>query len=362
MTKRVLLTGLSTYWGGRLAQALEAFEEVETIIGVDPEEPRVELERTEYVKVGTQHNLLARIVRAAAIDTVVDTRLTVNSVTSSPREAHENNVIGTMNIVTACSGPDSPVRQFTFKSSAYFYGSEQDDPAFFHEGMMRPHPPRTPLERDIVEAETAVAEFAEQRPEVEVTILRFANVLGPDVDTAFTRMFDLPVVPMVLGFDPRIQFVHEDDVVHALEHCVFNYTPGVFNVAADGVLALSEAASLLGKRTAPILPPWGTGLVAGPLRSLGFKVPSEMLNLMRFGRGLDNRRFKATGFEYGHTSREAVAKLGERLRLDPVMRGVEGGYTYEREVEEFLRWSPHVQRDRAASKTGVEADEDPLGI
>jgi UDP-glucose 4-epimerase len=359
---RVLLTGLSTYWGGRLAQALEAFEEVETIIGVDSVEPNRELERTEFVKVSNQHNLLARIVRAAEIDTVIDTRLTVNSVTASPRAAHENNVIGTMNILTACSGEDSPVRQFIFKSSAYYYGSEQDDPAFFRESMLRPHPPRTPLERDIVEAETAVAEFAEKRSDVEVTILRCANVLGPDVDTVFTRLFALPAVPMVFGFDPRIQFVHEDDVVHALEHCVFNETPGVFNVAADGVLAWSEAASILGKRVFPALPPWGTGLVAGPLRSLGFKVPSEMLNLMRFGRGLDNRRFKATGFEYGFTSRETVAKLGEHLRLNPVMRGIEAGYTYEREVEEFLRWSPHVKRDQKAGTSGVEADQDLLGI
>jgi len=360
-TRRVLLTGLSTYWGGRLAQALEAFESVETIIGVDSLEPRRELERTEFVKVSNHHGLLARIVRAANIDTVIDTRLTVNSVSSGPRAAHENNVIGTMNILTACSGEDSPVRQFIFKSSAYYYGSEQDDPAFFRETMLRPHPPPTPLERDIVEAETAVAEFAEKRPDVEVTILRCANVLGPDVDTAFTRMFALPAVPMVLGFDPRIQFVHEDDIVHALEHCVFHDTPGVFNVAADGVLSMSEAASALGKRPAPILPPWGTGLVAGPLRSLGLKVPSEMLNLMRFGRGLDNRAFKATGFEYGHTSRETVLKLGEHMRLDPVMRGIEGGYTYEREVEDFLRWSPHVQRERPGA-SGVEADQDLLGI
>ncbi len=362
MSRRVLLTGLSTYWGGRLAQALEAFEEVETIIGVDSVEPRVELERTEFVKVSNQHGLLARIVRAARIDTVIDTRLTVNSVTEGPRAAHENNVIGTMNILTACSAEDSPVRQFIFKSSAYYYGSEQDDPAFFRETMLRPHPAGTPLERDIVEAETAVAEFAEKRPDVEVSILRFANVLGPDVDTAFTRMFALPAVPMVLGFDPRIQFVHEDDVVHALEHCVFHDTPGVYNVAADGILSMSEAASALGKRPAPVLPPWGTGLVAGPLRSLGFKVPSEMLNLMRFGRGLDNRAFKATGFDYGYTSRETVARLGEHLRLDPVMRGIEGGYRYEREVEEFLRWSPHVSRRRDPGKSGVEADFDPLGI
>jgi UDP-glucose 4-epimerase len=359
---RILLTGLSTYWGGRLAQALESFEEVEAIVGVDSTEPTRELERTEFVKVSNRHGLLARIVRAADIDTVIDTRLTVNSVSASPREAHENNVMGTMNILTACAGADSPVRQFIFKSSAYYYGSEQDDPAFFHEGMLRPHPPRTPLERDIVDAETAVAEFAEKHENVEVTILRFANVLGPDVDTAFTRMFALPAVPMVLGFDPRIQFVHEDDVVHALEHCVFNETPGVFNVAADGVLSLSEAASLLGKRVAPVLPPWGTGLVAGPLRSLGFKVPSEMLNLLRFGRGLDNRRLKAAGFEYGYTSRETMAKLGEYLRLDPVMRGVEDEYRYEREVEDFLRWSPHVRRDRKRESSGVEADHEPLGI
>ena len=360
MSKRILVTGIASYWGGRLAQALEGFEEVEAIIGLDSVEPRRELERTEFVKVTNQHSLLARIVRAAEIDTVIDTRLTVNSVTAPPRSAHDNNVIGTMNIVTACAGPDTPVRKFIFKSSTHYYGAEQDDPAFFQEAMRRPHPPRTPLEREIGEAEGAVAEFAEKHPDIEVTVLRCANVLGPDVDTAFTRMFGLPMVPMVLGFDPRLQFVHEDDVVYALEHSAFNETPGIYNVAADGVLALSEAISLLGKRPAPVLPPWGAGLLAGPLRSLGFKVPSELLNLLRFGRGVDNRRFQEAGFKYSHTSREAVAKFGHYLRVDPVMRGVDQEYTYEREVEEFLRWSPHVRRELPAE--GVEADHEPLGI
>jgi UDP-glucose 4-epimerase len=85
-----------------------------------------------------------------------------------------------------------------------------------------------------------------------------------------------------------------------------------------------------------------------------------MLNLLRFGRGVDNRRFQATGFRYSHTSREAVAKFGHHLRVDPVMRGVDEGFTYEREVEEFLRWSPHVRRERRSE--GVEADHEPLGI
>ena len=232
--RRVLVTGLATYWGGRLAQALESFPEIEAIIGVDTREPTRELERTEYVKVGNQHSLIQRIVQAAEIDTVIDTRLTVNAVSASRSDAHENNVIGTLNILAACSGSYSPVRKLIFKSSAHWYGCEQDDPAFFTEEMQRGHPPRTPLERDIVEAEASVADYADKHPQVTVTTLRCANVLGPDVDTSHTRMFALPVVPMILGFDPRYQFVHEDDVVHALEHATLNEVEGPDQRPAPG--------------------------------------------------------------------------------------------------------------------------------
>jgi UDP-glucose 4-epimerase len=249
-----------------------------------------------------------------------------------------------------------------FKSSTHYYGCEQDDPAFFTEQMTRPHAPHTGLERDMVEAEQAVSDFAERNPDVTVTVLRCANVLGPDVDTAYTRMLRLPLVPMMLGFDPRLQFVHEDDVVHALEHAAFHVAPGIYNIAADGVLALSEVIGLLGKRALPILPPWGTGVATGSLRRLGFRIPDEVINQLRFGRGVDNRLFKATGFRYGYTTRETVLKLGEHQRLAPVMRGVEHTYTYEREVEEFLRWSPHVRREHPGERGGVAADREPLGI
>src|SRR3989440_3711221 len=342
-SRRILITGLSTYWGGRLAQALEAHPDVEAIIGVDNRDRKVELERTEFVRVTNQHGLLRRIVDAAEIDTVVDSRLVVDSTVTSPRKAHENNVIGTMNLLAACSGPDSTVRKFVFKSSAHYYGAEQDDPAFFTESMGRPHPPRTRLERDIVEAEATVADFAEKNPEVGVAILRFANVLGPTVRTAHARLFSLPAVPMILGFDPRYQFVHEDDVVTALEHVVRDDIRGIYNVGADGVLALSDVIGLLGKSYAPILPPWGTGLAAAVLTRLGVRVPPEMIQQMRFGRGIDNRKLKATGFRYRYTTRESVMKLGEHQRLHPIVRGAQEPYRYEREVEDFLRWSPHVR-------------------
>ena len=271
--KRILITGLSTYWGGRLAQTLERNSSVEAIIGVDSEDPTRELERTEFVRVSNQHTLIRRIVKAAEIDTVVDSRLVVDSAVTSPRLAHENNVIGTLNILAACSNPDSPVRKLVFKSSSHYYGTGLDDPAFWTEDMPRMHEPRTPLKRDIVEAEAAVADFADKNPQVTVTTLRFCNVLGPDIMTSHARLLSLPVVPMILGFDPRYQFIHADDVVSALEYAVDHDLPGVYNAAPDGVLALSEVIGLLGKRALPVLPPWGTGLARAALKRAGFQIP-----------------------------------------------------------------------------------------
>ena len=341
--KRILITGLSTYWGGRLAQALERNPSVEAIIGVDSEDPTRELERTEFVRVSTQHTLIRRIVKAAEIDTVVDSRLVVDSAVTSPRLAHENNVIGTLNILAACSNPDSPVRKLVFKSSAHYYGTGRDDPAFWTEEMRRTHEPRTALKRDIVEAEAAVADFSEKNPQVTVSVLRFCNVLGPDIMTSHARLLSLPVVPMILGFDPRYQFIHADDVVSALEFAIDHDLPGIYNAAPDGVLALSEVISLLGKRALPVLPPWGTGLTRSAIKRIGFDIPPEMLLQLRYGRGLDNRKLRAAGFEFRYSTRETVMKFGEHLRLRSVLRGVKEPYRYEKEVEDFLRWSPSVR-------------------
>jgi UDP-glucose 4-epimerase len=346
-SKRILVTGLSTFWGGRLAQAIERDARVETVIGVSPDDPTCELQRTEFVRVGLQHALLRRIVQAAEIDTVIDTRLVVDSLTSSPRVAHEANVIGTMNILAACGGvggTPSPVRKVVFKSSAHYYGCEQDDPAFFTEGMRRPHAPRTRLESDIVEADQAVEGFAQRNPEVTVTTLRFVNALGPDLRTSHTELFDLPAVPCILGFDPRYQFIHEEDLVGVLRFAAEHDLPGIYNAAGDGVLALSEVASLLGKPPAPILPPWGSSLAAAALRPLGVRVPDEVRRQLRYGRGLDNRKLKAAGYTYGFTSRETVLKHAEAMRARPLRRGEGEPYRYEREVEDFLRWSPSVRR------------------
>jgi UDP-glucose 4-epimerase len=121
---------------------------------------------------------------------------------------------------------------------------------------------------------------------------------------------------------------------------------GIYNCAADGVLVLSEIADLLGKPLAPILPPWGTGVAAAALRRTGVVIPDEILQHLRYGRGLDNRKLKAAGYRLRYTTRESVQRMAEAMRLEPIAKTGQDAYRYEREVEDFLRYSPSVRPSR----------------
>jgi UDP-glucose 4-epimerase len=340
---RILITGVSSRWGGPLAQALERDPTVEAIVGIDTRDPQHELDRTEFVRVDTQAGLIRRIISAAAIDTVIDTRLVTDPLLVPLARAHEINVEATASILEACGGATSPVRKLVFKSSVQWYGSESGDPAFFTEDELRSHAPRTAIERDLVDAERALSSFATHNPRLTVTVVRFATEIGAEPHGAQQALLGRPIVPCLLGFDPRCQFIHDDDVIGVMQHAVRRELPGVYNAAADGVLALSEVAALLGKPMVPILPPWGAELLAAQLRRFGVPMPVEALRELRFGGGVDTRKIKATGYSYRYTSREAVLKLRAQQRLRPLLRSGGEAYRYEREVEEFLRRSPAVQ-------------------
>lgn len=338
----MLVTGLSSFWGGRLASLLESDPRIEAVVGVDPEAPSTELDRTEFVRVGPEHSAIERIIEGAGIDTVVDTRIVPDPPGGSSAATHESDVIGTLNLLAACSVSGSPIRRLVFRSSGLFYGSSSSDPAYFREGSATPTEPRTRSRRDLLEAESAVETFRTRRPDVTVTVLRFGDVLGPDVDSNLVRLLSLAVVPSVAGFDPRLQLIDQEDAVHALAHAVEASPSGIFNVAADGVLVLSEIASLLGRKAVAAVPPVGAGFALPVLRRAGIPISGDLFDQLRFGRAIDNRSFKATGFHFRYTSREAVLGLRNHLLLDKVAGGVEEPFRYEPEVEEFLRRSPLV--------------------
>jgi UDP-glucose 4-epimerase len=343
MGRRVLVTGLGTFWGGRVAQALESDPSVDVIVGLDTHEPTIELERTEYVRCDENYSILSRIVKATQVDTIVHTFLIVDSTQMRARTMHEINVIGTMNLFAAASQVGSSVREVVVKSSTYVYGAAKEDPVWFREETPRAHAPRTLVERNLEAVEGYVRDFAEDNPHVNVALLRFSNVLGPDLETPISRALALPAVPSVWGFDPRLQFVHEDDVIRAILFVLDRHLPGIYNVAGDGLIPWSEVAKIAGKRTFP-LTPLATGLTTWPLRRLGVPLPEELLDLLKFGRGVDNRRLKRAGFDYEYTSAGTVEAFVEAMRLRGTVGETEPTYRYERDVEAFFRHSPAVLR------------------
>jgi UDP-glucose 4-epimerase len=341
---RVLVTGLSTFWGGRLAQALEARDDIEVIVGVDTREPRVPLERTEYVRADSSYSILARIVRATQVDTVLHTHLIVDSTQVSGRAAHEINVIGTMNLLAAAGAAGSPVRKVIVKGSSLVYGSNYQDPYIWREEMSRTRGPHTNVERSLLEVEAFLRDFAEDNPHVIVTLLRFANVLGDDIETPIARALRMPVVPEIWGFDPRLQFVHEDDVVGALTYAAGLDVPGIYNVAGDGILPWSEVCGMVGKQRVPVSPVL-TNWALEPFRMARvIELPPETLALLRYGREIDNSRYKHVGFRYRYTTSGCVDAFARGLRLAGTIGEKHPSYRYEREVEDFFRHSPAVVR------------------
>jgi UDP-glucose 4-epimerase len=210
--------------------------------------------------------------------------------------------------------------------------------------MSRVGPPNTRVERSLLEVEGYLRDFAEDNPHVTVSLLRFANVLGTDIVTPISTALSLPMTPAIFGFDPLMQFVEEDDVVRSIEFVLARELPGVYNVAGDGRLPWSEVASISGRRIAPVLPPVLTSLAASPLSRFNIlDLSPELLDLLRYGRGADNRRLKRAGFVYHYTSAGAVESFAQARRLRDTV-GSDEGYRYERDVEAFFRHSPAVVR------------------
>ena len=343
--RRVLVTGLGSFWGARVAQALEQDDSIEVIVGLDTKEPTVPLERTEYVRADQSYSILARIVKAAQIDTILHTFLVVDSTHMSGRALHEINVIGTMNLLAAAGAANSPVRHILVKSSSLVYGSTYQDPAWFREETPRTHSPRTRVERSLIEVEGYLHDFAEDNPHVMVTLLRFSNVLGTDIVTPMSKALELPLVPKIMGYDPLMQFVEEDDVIRCIEFVMANQVPGIYNVAGDGRVPWTEVARLCGRRTIA-MPPVLTSLAAAPLdRLLRVDLPEETLALLRYGRGIDNRRLKRAGFQYRYTTAGAIESFAEASRLRATVGDSNPVYKYQAEVENFFRHSPAVVRN-----------------
>lgn len=236
---------------------------------------------------------IAQVIAAADIDTVVHMSLVSAPSRSGGRAAmKEHNVIGTMQLLGACQR-SATVRRVVVRSTTAVYGSSPRDPAVFTEDLEPHDGPVHGYAKDAAEVEGYVRGFARRRPDVTVSSLRFANFMGPGVDSPLTRYFTQPVLPSVFGFDPRLQFIHEDDAVEVLRRMATEHHPGTFNVAGAGVLLLSQCARRAGRLSLP-LPSSAFRVLGGAARRAGLvEYSPEQVRLLCHGRAVDTARLEA---------------------------------------------------------------------
>lgn len=315
--RTVLVTGVSRELSRRYARGLAALGEaggVRRVIGLDAVPPRGDLGRVSFVRADIRNPIIAKIIAREGIDTVVHM-----SVIATPGRVggrgtmKELNVIGTMQLLAACERSEG-LRHLVVKSTTTVYGASSRDPAMFTEDMGPRHVPRSGYAKDVYEIEGYVRGFQRRRPDVRLTMLRCANVIGPHVRSPLTSYFRLPVIPTVLGYDPRLQFLHEKDLWSVLTLAALGDSSGTFNVAGDGVMTLSQAVRRSGRTTVALPSPavGGVGSLLKRARLADFS--PEQVSLLTYGRGVDTRRMRdVLGFEPRFSTEAAFADFAASL-------------------------------------------------
>ena len=332
----VLVTGVSHFLGGHLAARLAANPEIDRVLGVDTVPPGRDLlrrmGRTEFVRADIRNPLIAKVITGAKVDTVVHASLNTHAGPGGRMTSKEMNVIGTMQLLAACQKSPA-LTKMVIKSSSVVYGSSPRDPAVFTEDMGPKDLPSSGYAKDAVDIEGYVRGFGRRRPDVDVTTLRFTNLIGPRIDEVLTRYFTLPVVPKVLGYDARLQLLHSEDALAVTEKATLENVPGVYNVGGDGVLMLSQAIRRAG-RLSMAVPSMALAPVSQFFRSARLvDFSPEQLRFLNFGRVVDTTRLRDRfGFTPRWTTQQAFDDFvrGRDLRpfVDPdQIRAVERGLT-----------------------------------
>ena len=164
-------------------------------------------------------------------------------------------------------------------SSTAVYGAQFKNPGYLTEEAPLAGSRAFGSIRDLIEIESFCNGFRGQYPDKVLTILRFANIVGPTAESPMTKFLQEPLSPTLLGFDPMMQLIHEDDVVSSIAHVVQNDHPGAFNVAAEDVLPLSKVAGIAGKMRLPVFhlfAYWGYSMMGGSGLRLSKRIPLEL--------------------------------------------------------------------------------------
>jgi UDP-glucose 4-epimerase len=322
--KVVLVTGACRFLGGYLVARLVQNPLIDQVIAVDAIAPSKDLQRrmgrAEFVRADIRNPFIAKVIRNSDVDTVVHAAAASYVPRSGGRATlKELNVMGAMQLFAACQKAPS-VRRVVLKSTSEVYGSHPHDPVVHTEDGSSRRPPREGFARDSVDIEGYARGLGRRRPDITVTILRLANMIGPAMDTALARYLAGPVVPTVLGRDARLQLLHEQDALGALERATMAAVPGTFNIGASGIIMMSQAIRRAGRLSLPV-PTFGVGAVDSVRKAtMNSELNRDQLDYLSYGRVMDTTRMRTElGFEPKWTTLEAFDDFVRGRGLTPII-------------------------------------------
>ncbi len=314
--RSVALTGAFGFLGRGLLAKLEADPTVAHILALDLKPPPGLLRKTRFVQVDLTRprsdTQISEALHEARVDTLVHLALLYNPIHNNAY-AHEVEAIGTLQLLGAASA--ARVSSLLLASSTALYGAHPDNPNYLSED----HPLRPPNQSrflsDKLEVERQFVAYADQHKACRVGILRLAALLGPSVKNPVTRLLARRIVPTLLGYDPLMQFLHEDDALEALALAVTARPVGPLNIAPPGVLPLSSILLLLARTALPLPSPAAEAAMRALWTGMGVGTPPSWLDYLRYLWVADgSRATQVLGLNYRFTSRETVLAFGRTLQ------------------------------------------------
>jgi UDP-glucose 4-epimerase len=214
---------------------------------------------------------------------------------TDPGLRHDVNVRGTKQLLDHCV--NHGVQKLVVLSSSYVYGAFPENPYFMDEDTPLSASRSYPEIRDLVEVDTLASAFLWRYPHIRTCVLRPVNVLGYYVHSMIAQYLRERYVPTVMGFDPMLQFIHEEDVGEAIALALEHGLQGVFNVVGPGEVPLHVAIRECGGRAVPLPEPLMRPLFARLFRLGLIPYPPGAIDYLKFPITLSGARFvEATRF------------------------------------------------------------------
>jgi len=311
MGKTIAITGINSYFASTLLPRLTADPTIDKIIGIDFHPWKGGFNKVHFFKTDIRSDAIVDILKN--VDTVYHFAFIVSEIRDKG-EAVDININGSRNIFEACIR--NQVKKVIYASSATVYGANADNPI----GIKEDHP--LSMNKDSyynsskIKVEEFVIDFFRQYPNIVLTVLRTALLIGPNIDNMFSKLYSLPVIALAMGTTYQ-HYIHESDLGEALYLTYKKDLPGIYNLGADDAIPARWAWKKAGVHVIP-LPSTMLKWVANIGYQLGvFPASSGWASLSEYTVFPSSEKFKkASGWQPQYSSEDAFLDYLNSRKLD----------------------------------------------